>query len=239
VSYETVGWKDFIVGESYLSLYPKDIHVTPQAALHAPVARCFQTGMLTLNFHNNYHLDQRDRNIPTHCSFSPPSNWVDDPSSSRNTVFGMGSVIADISKNAQRISFLPQQVKHCTSEPTGVPSLPFYLQGNCSTSTLLKHQNEFYSFVSKSMLAWGGWGWWSTNANRTREYDQVVEGVVDPAERREIRRDLRDYWARMGYTRVEEEVRYEREVSRRRRRRNDALRRNAQRRQQSRGDGGI
>ena len=89
------------------------------------------------------------------------------------------------------------------------------------------------------MLAWGGWGWWSTNANRTREYDQVVEGVVDPAERREIRRDLRDYWAEMGYTRVEEEVRYEREVSRRRRRRNDALRRNAQRRQQSRGDGGI
>ena len=159
--YKTIGWSDSIIGQSYLYLFPNDVHITSTGALHKPIVNTFQTGMLTLNFFNNYHLDMRDKDIPTHCSFSPPSSWSTSSSSSPHSVFGMGSVVVDLSCNDQRISFLPHQVKHCTSEPSDVPTLPSYLHGNCCSKTVLDNKNDFYSFVSKSMIAWGGWGRWS------------------------------------------------------------------------------
>ena len=113
--YKTLGWKDSLVGQAYRYLFPNDIKVTRNGALHTAIVSNFQTGMLTLNFCNNYHLDKRDRDIPTHCSFSPPSSWQSTTHSTPKCVFGMGSVCVDLTHHPVRISFLPHQIIHCTS----------------------------------------------------------------------------------------------------------------------------
>eukprot|EP00957_Ditylum_brightwellii_P035691 2706412-Ditylum_brightwellii.AAC.1 len=165
------------------------------------MADTFRTGMLTFNFFNNYHLDEKDKDIPTHCSFSPPPSWNSGPSQSPNSVFDMGSVTMDISTNPHRISFLPEQVVHCTSEPLDIPTLPSFLEGKCCAKTLYNNRKEFYLFVSESMLAWGGWGWWNRNIHQRDEYNAVVEGVTDAGERCRRRRNLIEAWANIGYTR--------------------------------------
>jgi hypothetical protein len=75
------------------------------------------------------------------------------------------------------------------------------------------------------MIAWGGWGRWSNNIHRRNEYNRVVDGVDDPAERCSIRRNLLEEWMRRGYTREYEENRL-----RRRQRTNNNLKSRSQRR---------
>ena len=65
-NYLTQGWFQTSVGKSYLSLFPKYVHVTPKCGIQEPIAGCFDAGMGTINFHHCYHKDQRDVNELTH-----------------------------------------------------------------------------------------------------------------------------------------------------------------------------
>ena len=207
-----------MVGQSYLSLYPNDIHVTKNAYMQVPIADVFQAGMCTINFHTMYHRDQRDRNEVTHCSFSPPEHWRQLEHPSIKCGFGLGSVIVDLSCHNTRISFLPEQVKHCTTEPWDTPLVPKPLMTEYGSKAILNMKREFYNFAEKSMLAWGNWGWFRRNAHRQREWEQCTQGNPEPAVLRRRRRDLRDYWDNIGYDRNAELKRQRRERSRRLRR---------------------
>lgn len=139
-------------------LYPNNIFLTHQGAILKPFANTFQNGMLTVNFSNNYHLDMKDCNFPTHISVSPPSSWDGIASESPKSVFGLGSVVVDLSSPPQRVSFLPNQVMHCTSKPSHVPPVPSFLSGKCCSKTVLDKRREFYSFVADSIVAFGSFG---------------------------------------------------------------------------------
>eukprot|EP00957_Ditylum_brightwellii_P153135 11656082-Ditylum_brightwellii.AAC.1 len=55
------------------------------------------------------------------------------------------------------------------------------------------------------MLAWGRWGWWSKHIFCQQEYNDVVEGIYDPLQHRQRRRDLVERWIQQGYTPQAEE----------------------------------
>ena len=79
-SCSTLGWNQTQVGKAYLSLFPNDLHFTKSCGLQEPIVDNFEAGMTTMNFHNCLHLDEKDKNEITHCSFSPPPTWKDDQS---------------------------------------------------------------------------------------------------------------------------------------------------------------
>ena len=76
---------------------------------------------------------------------------------SKLCVFPTGSVIIDLSGESQRISFLPEQIYHGTSEPWNTPCLPEVLTGSKSSKSILKKQQEILKFISNSMLVWVNW----------------------------------------------------------------------------------
>jgi len=201
-SYTTQGWKDSIVGKAYIDLFPLDMHLC-SAGLQEPTCNVFQCGMMTVNFHNCFHKDLRDQNQVSHCSFSPPVHWnlnnID--ASPKKCVFAMGSVVCDISKHPMRISFLPQQVYHCTSDPFDVPMMPDCLLKKCACSnTILKNRECVYEFLRKSILAWGSWAWWRNNTARQHEWQGAIEGISERSAQIAARRALIDRWALFGYT---------------------------------------
>ena len=128
------------VGKAYLSLYPNDLHFTKSCGLQEAIVDNFEAGMATMNVHNCLHLDEKDKNEITHCSFSPPSTWKNSQKNSKLCVFSIGSVIIDLSGEPQRISFLPEQIYHVTSEPWNTPCLPELLTGSKSSRSILVKQ---------------------------------------------------------------------------------------------------
>ena len=86
-SCSTLGWNQTQVGKAYLSLFPNDLHFTKSCGLQEPIVDNFEAGMTTMNFHNCLHLDKKDKNEITHCSFSPPPMWKDYPPKNKNYVF--------------------------------------------------------------------------------------------------------------------------------------------------------
>jgi hypothetical protein len=76
---------------------------------------------------------------------------------SKLCVFPTGSVIIDLSGEPQRISFLPEQIYHGTSESWNTPCLPELLTGSKSSRFILVKRQEILKFISNSMLAWGNW----------------------------------------------------------------------------------
>ena len=205
-NYLTQGWYQTSVGKSYLSLFPNNIHVTPKCGIQEPIAGCFDAGMGTINFHNCYHKDQRDVNELTHCSFSSPEKWKHDTGSdSPHCAFCMGSVVVDVSFVPQRITFLPSQTYHCTSQPRNVPVIPSYLISKTNSSVMLQKEKELKNCLQDCMLAWGSWNWFCKNSCRNREWISAVEGITDSAERSTIRRNLIDCnWSRENNQRTQQ-----------------------------------
>ena len=199
-SYATQGWKDCPVGKAHLDLFPLDIHMC-SAGLQEPTCNVFQSGMMTVNFHNCYHKDKRDNNQVSHCSFSPPVHWKvnEGKGSSRKCAFAMGSVVCDISMHPMRISFLPQQVYHCTSEPFDVPMVPDYILRKCCSKTIFGNRESIYSFLSKSIMAWGSWAWWRRNTARQHEWQAAIDGVTERSAQIAARRALINRWSQHGY----------------------------------------
>ena len=198
--FTTKGWKDCVVGKNYLSLFPNDIHQT-NVGLQNATCDVFQSGMMTVNFHNCYHKDRRDKNQVSHCSFSPPVHWnlkVDTVCDDK-CVFGMGSVLCDISKYPMRISFMPKDVFHCTSSPFNVPKIPDYLLNCCSNKINLNRKNVF-EFIEKSILAWGSWSWWRNNTARQHKWENAIEGIEDRSGQIAARRQLIERWAQYSFT---------------------------------------
>ena len=74
----SLGWSLTNVGKSYSSLFPNDLHFTKSYILQEAIVNTFQTGMAMIILHICLHLDQKDKNKVSHCSFSPPSTWKDD-----------------------------------------------------------------------------------------------------------------------------------------------------------------
>lgn len=56
-----------------------------------------------------------------------------------------------------RISFLPEQVYHGTSEPINNFSCPEILKGMKSSKSILDNRKMLLDFLSESTLAWGTW----------------------------------------------------------------------------------
>ena len=166
----TLGWNQTLVGKAYSSLYPNDLHFTKSCRLQEAIVENVEAGMATVNFHNCLHLDKKDKNEITHCSFSPPSRWKNtNELKSKHFVFSTGSVIIDLSGEPQRISFLPKQVYHGTSEPLNTPSLPKYLVGSKTSKIILENREELLNFFSDSMLAWGTWSHSNPQSHRNKE----------------------------------------------------------------------
>ena len=198
-TYKSLGWKDCSVGRAYHDLFPLDIHLN-RAGLKKPVCNTFQSGMMTVNFHNCYHKDKRYDSQVLHCSFSPPDHWYREDLNSRRCVFGMGSVVCDISKYPMCISFMPKHIYHCTSEPFDVPPVPGFILGSHSTNTLLGKRENVYIFLDSSIIAWGSWAWWRNNTARQHEWIQAIDGISDEQKQVVARRELIEYWAKSGHT---------------------------------------
>ena len=176
-SCSTLGWNQTQVGKAYLSLFPNDLHFTKSCGLQEAIVDNFEAGMTTMNFHNCIHLDEKDKNEITHCSFSPPPTWEDYQSKkSKLCAFSTGRVIIDLSGEPQRISFLPEQIYHGTSEPWNTPSLPEVLTGSKSSVSILDKRQEILKFISNSMLAWGNWNHANCQSRRATEWNKCAEG---------------------------------------------------------------
>ena len=205
--------------------------MTKNSGVQDPICRVFQAGMATVNFHNSYHIDPKDKHQITHCSFSPPSKWIEPKNNGiRKCAFGLGSVVVDLSDHAQRISFLPKTVKHCTSEPWNVPSVPSFLFGDTCSKTVMKHTKEVYACLEDSMLAWGNWSWWHANAHRNNEWLSVIDNCSTRAEQIAARRALIRRWEEMyGFTHESEQQRIARAYCQGKRKRKHSLNRAAKR----------
>ena len=214
-----------------MSLFPNDMHKTKNSGVQDPICRVFQAGMATVNFHNSYHIDHKDKHQITHCSFSPPSKWSQFKDNGVcKCAFGLGSVVVDLSNHAQRISFLPKTVKHCTSEPWNVPTVPGFLFGDTCSKTVMNHSEDVYSCLKDSMLAWGNWSWWRNNAHRNNEWLSVAEHCSTRAEQIEARRALIRRWEEMyGFTCESEQQRIARAYRQNKRQRKHSLNRTAKR----------
>ena len=179
-SCSTLGWNQTQVGKAYLSLFPNDLHFTKSCGLQEAIVDNFEAGMTTMNFHNCLHLDEKDKNEITHCSFSPPPTWEDYQSKkSKLCAFSTGRVIIDLSGEPQRISSLPEQIYHGTSEPWNTPSLPEVLTGSKSSVSILDKRQEILKFISNSMLAWGNWNHANCQSRRATEWNKCAEGVSE------------------------------------------------------------
>ena len=192
----TLGWSQTQVGKAYSSLYPNDLHFTKSCGLQEAIVNNIEAGMATVNFHNCLHFDKNDKNEISHCSFSPPSRWKNrKEKKSKCCAFSTSSVIVDLSVEPQRISFLPEQVYHDTSEPLNTPSLPKYLAGSKTSRTILEHKEEVLNFLEESMLAWGTWSHINDQSCRSKEWHKCVEGVKNKEEKKKRRELVNGIWS--------------------------------------------
>mgnify|MGYP003325828535 FL=1 len=89
-----------------------------------------------------------------------------------------------------RISFLPEQVYHGTSEPINNPSCPEILKGMKSSKSILDNRKMLLDFLSESMLAWGTWSHYRSTGRKNIEWNKCVEGIHDEEEKKKIRTPL-------------------------------------------------
>ena len=127
-----------------------------------PSADMFDNGIITVNFQTKFHIDRKDRDCVTHCTFCPPM-VKSKKKTSLNFIQGFCLVktMVDLSLPV-RISFLGYDVYHCTGEPTVPRKVPQFLLN--PNSCLLdfshddnkdKYHKEYMGFAHKSVLAWG------------------------------------------------------------------------------------
>ena len=187
----TLGWRQTDVGKTYQFLFPNDLHMTKTCGLQEAIVDNFEAGMATINFHNCLHLDEHDKNELSHCSFFPPLKKEGDKKlSNKKCVFSTGSIAVDISGEPVRISFLPEQVYHGTSEPINNSSCPEILKGMKSSKSILDNKKMLFDFLSESMLAWGTWSHYRSTGRKNIEWNKCVEGIHDEEEKKKIRTEL-------------------------------------------------
>ena len=217
------------MGIAYQGLFPNMVDIIPGKGLRVPVANVAQSGVLTMGFERPYHIDPRDRNQPTHCSWFPPEFWQSCITQCRTFVgcgFAMGSTIVDLTANPTRITFLPNHVHHCTTCPELVPQTPQFLLGKKSMETIAKKETkeQFYNYARETIVAFGSWSWFRHNRTRAAEYNAVREQANgDRIEQRRLNAELYRRWEGMGFTRET--------VEQSRARRNRAMVRNRLRRE--------
>ena len=214
------GWRDHAIGRAYLSLYPNKCDVLKSKGLFSPVANVAQAGLLTLNFERPYHRDPKDKNMPTHCSWSPPSFWVAAREQNNNfigTGFAMGNTVVDLTECPTRISFMPYSTYHCTAAPCSIPIMPDELLGKKGYERIHNDQfkTRFYEFVCDSVIAFGSWSWFRNNRTRLAEYNRVREQAGGERNlQRQLNRELYSRWEAMGFTRESEGQRMNRNARR-------------------------
>ena len=187
----TLGWNQTDVGKTYQFLFPNDIHMTKTCGIQDAIVDNVEAGMATINFHNCLHLDKRDKNELSHCSFFPPlKRQGDNKLSNEKCVFSTGSVAIDISGEPVRISFLPEQVYHGTSEPFNTPCMPEILKGMKLSTAILENRKMLLDFLSESMLAWGTWSHYRPMGRKSQEWNECVEGINDEEEKKRRRTEL-------------------------------------------------
>ena len=117
-------------------------------------------GICTANFYTPLHIDQRDGNSITNCSYSLPSKWK--TNNKTDTVFSLGNYIIDISRCNCNIAFLGNHSVHSTGIPSNCKQsfkyLPEVLEKDLSLERALKDKNLIRSYLSQAIIGWGHFG---------------------------------------------------------------------------------
>ena len=89
----------------------------------------FPKGILTINFHNGYHIDPNDRNYLTYCIVTTPNAYLPEEEQVGG-IFVLGSNVFDYSCANFYFVFSGARVSHYTGVPYNVPNIPEALKGN-------------------------------------------------------------------------------------------------------------
>ena len=162
------GWNDHCIGEQHKKCFPmstkKIVRQYKTTSNNKRIKKevpkypgVFQNLLFTINFSSPFHIDQCDGDTVTHCSYSIPKCWK--LSNKTQGVFGIGDKMIDLSCHNCTISFMPRHSYHCTGIPISVPAkIPEILEGNKNFESVIEDRNVIKSYLSKSVIAWGGWG---------------------------------------------------------------------------------
>ena len=103
------------------------------------------------------------------------------------------------------LSFVASKVCHSSSMVQNTSNLPYFMTRNKMIKKFNKAENikEWNAFIQTSMISWGGWAWWSKEANRQQEWLSVAQdsnGNTLPKNQQTLKRiALRDHRTSQGF----------------------------------------
>ena len=196
--FTSIGWNQSPFGKCHLSLFPSSILHTSAGDIR-PICHSFEDLLLGLNYETKCHLDDKDRWNMTHCVSSPPTK------KGIKQKFQIGNCMIDISSCGVGWSFPAGKVCHSSSMVQNAPKLPHFMTGNKMMEKFDKAENikEWNAFIQTSMISWGGWAWWSKEANRQQEWLSAAQdsnGNTLPKNQQTLNRiALQKYWTSQGF----------------------------------------
>ena len=166
------GWSNHVIGRSYIELYDhrerailsRPYKTTSQNKRHKTMLKevhdFMGKGICTANFYTPLHIDPRDGNNITNCTYSLPPSW--NKQSTTQTVFSLGNYVIDISKHNCNIAFLGNHSVHSTGIPVNsekcFKNLPDILSKEYTSERAVKEKNLIQKYLSMAIIGWGHFG---------------------------------------------------------------------------------
>ena len=89
----------------------------------------FPKVIVTLNYHNGYHLDLNDRNSPTHGVITIPNSKIPEEEHMGGS-FALGNNVFEYSLDNVNLVFSGPGIAHTTNVPYKIPHMPNILRGH-------------------------------------------------------------------------------------------------------------
>ena len=134
----------------------------------------FPKSILSINFHNGYHLYQNDRNVLTHCTLTTPNAYLPEEEQVGGT-FALGSNVFDYYCANFHFIFSGAGVSHCTDVPYNVPIMPEALKGYKCFKHVVENEEIVEEYLKKSIVAWAGFG--ATNVGFFKKKQKAIKKV--------------------------------------------------------------